>query len=60
MIRNNFASVAKGVTIGLVAGATVGMVGKQLIQKNPKMRKKTKKAMRSIGNIVDTAQYMFR
>ncbi len=33
---------------------------KKMIDKKPKLRKKANKAMNAMGQIIDTAQYMFK
>ena len=43
----------------MVKGA-VGIAGKNMIDNNPKLKKKANKAMRTVESIVDTAQYMFK
>lgn len=53
-------NVAKGIAGGMLAGAALGMAGKAMIDKHPKTRKKAHRAMRTIGQVIDTAQYMFK
>lgn len=53
-------NVVKGAAIGLAAGMAVGIVGKNAVDNNPKLKKKANKAMRTVESIVDTAQYMFK
>lgn len=53
-------NVVKGVTLGLLAGTAVGMVGQKMIEKNPNVRKKANKAMRTVSSVIDTAQYMLK
>ena len=53
-------SLVKGATVGLVAGVVVGMMGKKMIDENPKMHRKAVKAKETMNNIVDTAQYMLK
>jgi len=57
---HNVMNVVKGVSIGLLAGAAVGFAGKQMMDRNPRFRKKANRAISAVGNILDTAQYMFR
>ena len=59
-MNGQFMSLVKGATLGLMAGVAVGMVGKKMIDENPKMHKKAVKAKETMSNIVDTAQYMFK
>lgn len=59
MAKNSVMSVAKGVLGGMIAGAVLGAAGKTMIDKTPKMRKKANKAMHTLGQVIDTAQYMF-
>ncbi len=53
-------SVVKGIAGGMIAGMAVGAIGKTMIDKKPKLRKKANKAVNTMGQIIDTAQYMFR
>ena len=53
-------SVVKGIAGGMIAGMAVGAIGKSMIDKKPKLRKKASKAMNTVGQIIDTAQYMFK
>ncbi len=53
-------NVVKGIAGGMIAGIAVGAVGKSVIDKKPKLRKKANKAMNAMGQIIDTAQYMFK
>lgn len=57
---NSMMNVVKGAAIGLAAGMAVGIVGKNAVDNNPKLKKKANKAMRTVESIVDTAQYMFK
>ncbi len=60
MSSNSMMNVVKGAAIGLAAGMAVGIVGKNAVDNNPKLKKKANKAMRTVESIVDTAQYMFK
>lgn len=53
-------NVVKGVAGGMLAGMAVGYAGKKMMDNKPKMRKKANKAMQTLGQVVDTAQYMFK
>ena len=52
--------VIKGIAGGMLAGIAVGAVGKTMVDKKPKLRKKARKAVNTMGQIVDTAQYMLK
>jgi hypothetical protein len=52
--------VVKGVAGGMVAGAVVGIAGKTMLDKKPKVKKKANKAIKTMGELLDTAQYMFK
>lgn len=56
----NMMSIAKGIAGGMIAGMAVGYAGKKMMESKPKMRKKANKAIHTVGQILDTAQYMFR
>lgn len=60
MSSNSMMNVVKGAAIGLAAGMAVGIVGKNAVDNNPKLKKKANKAMRTVESIMDTAQYMFK
>lgn len=60
MSSNSIMNVVKGAAIGLAAGMAVGIVGKNAVDNNPKLKKKANKAMRTVESIMDTAQYMFK
>ncbi len=53
-------NMVKGAAIGLAAGMAVGIVGKNVVDHNPKMKKKANKAFKTVESIMDTAQYMFK
>ena len=53
-------TLIKGVAGGMRAGVAVGAVGKTMIDKKPKIKKKARKVFGTMGQIVDTAQYMFK
>lgn len=60
MSSNSMMNVVKGAAIGLAAGMAVGVIGKNAVDNNPKLKKKANKAMRTMESIMDTAQYMFK
>ncbi|MGN0490892.1 hypothetical protein [Ruminococcus sp.] len=60
MSSNSMMNVVKGAAIGLAAGMAVGVIGKNAVDNNPKLKKKANKAMRTVESIMDTAQYMLK
>ena len=60
MSSNSMMNVVKGAAIGLAAGMAVGIIGKNAVDSNPKLKKKANKAMRTVESIMDTAQYMIK
>ena len=60
MSSNSMMNVVKGAAIGLAAGMAVGIIGKNAVDNNPKLKKKANKAMRTMESIMDPAQYMFK
>lgn len=60
MSSNSMMNVVKGAAIGLAAGMAVGIIGKNAVDNNPRLKKKANKAMRTMESIMDTAQYMFK
>lgn len=52
-------NVMKGVAIGMTAGVCI-VVGKNMVDSNPKLKKKANKAFKTMESVLDTAQYMFR
>ncbi len=59
MAKGNVMNVAKGVLGGMLAGVAIGAAGKMMIDKTPKMKKKADRAVKTLGQIADTAQYLF-
>lgn len=54
-------NVVKGVSAGLMTGMAVGYVGKKMMDKNGKqIKKRASKAVQTMENILDTAQYMLK
>lgn len=53
-------TMVKGVAVGMVAGAIVGYAGKSVADENPKIRKKVCRVKRTMGDVADTAKYMFK
>lgn len=53
-------NVMKGVAIGMTAGVCMGIVGKNMVDSNPKLKKKANKAFKTMESVLGTAQYMFR
>lgn len=54
-------NMVKGVTLGMVAGAAAGLVGKKMLDKNKNsMKKKANRALKEMGSMLDTASYMFK
>ncbi len=60
MQSGSMMTMVKGVALGMAVGAAVGVAGKNMIDHNPKLKKKANKAMRTMGSMLDTAQYMLR
>lgn len=60
MTSNSVSNMVKGAVLGMAAGMAVGIAGKNMIDNNPKFKKKANKAMRTVESIMDTAQYMFK
>lgn len=60
MSSSPISNMVKGAVLGVAAGMAVGIAGKNMIDNNPKLKKKANKAMRTVESIVDTAQYMFK
>ena len=54
-------NLVKGVTLGMLAGATAGLVGKKMLDNNKKsIKKKANRALKEMGSMLDTASYMFK
>ena len=53
-------NVMKGVAIGMTAGVCMGIVGKNMVDSNPKLKKKANNASNKMDAVLDTEQYMFR
>lgn len=52
----------KGICIGVASGIAVGMIGEKMISSGMKtpLKKKVDKALHAMGEVVDTASYMFK
>ena len=48
-------NVVKGVAIGMTAGVCMGIVGKNMVDSNPKLKKKANKAFKTMESVLDTA-----
>ena len=55
-----FGGFAKGIAAGLVVGAAVSMLGNSMMKNNRAFKKKANKMLRSVGSIVNNAQYMMK
>lgn len=55
-------NVMTGVAIGVMTGVAAGMVGSAMLSKSTKktVKKKAGSALKSMGNMIDTAQYMLK
>ncbi|MCH5303807.1 MAG: hypothetical protein J1E41_02995 [Ruminococcus sp.] len=60
MVKGQAANIAKGIAGGMIAGVAVGIVGKNLLDNKPKMKKKANRAISTVGQLIDTAQYLFK
>ena len=60
MAKGSMMNAVKIAAGGMLAGVVVGAAGKAMIDSKPKMRKKANRAIHTVGQIIDTAQYMFR
>ena len=58
--KNPLMSMVKGVAVGMIAGACLGYAGKTAADENPKIRKKISRAKHTMGDVADTAKYMFK
>lgn len=56
----NTMNVIKGIAGGMLAGLAVGYASKRMMDSKPKMKKKANKALGTMGQLIDTASYMFR
>ncbi len=60
MSKSPLVNMVKGVAVGMVAGAVVGCAAKSAADENPKIRKKVCRVKRTMGDVADTAKYMFK
>ena len=60
MSKSPLMNMVKGVAVGMIAGACLGYAGKSAADDNPKIRKKVCRVKRTMGDVVDTAKYMFK
>lgn len=50
----------RGMGAGIVTGAVVGAIGSQKINKNRRLKRRANKAMRTVGQMMNNVQYMFK
>ena len=60
MSKSPLINMAKGVAVGMIAGACLGYAGKSAADENPKIRKKISRAKRTVNDVADTAKYMVK
>ncbi len=60
MSKSPLMNMVKGVAVGMIAGACLGYAGKSAADDNPKIRKKVCRVKRTMGDVADTAKYMFK
>ncbi len=59
-MKNNMENFVKGVGMGMALGATAGVVGSYLVNKNKKgIKHNAGKAMHSIGDLLENVTGMF-
>ena len=60
-MSKNLTNLAKGMALGMVAGAAAGYAGKKMMDNNKKpLKKKANRALKEMSNMMDTASYMFK
>ena len=52
--------MVKGIAVGMIACACLGVVGKTAADENPKIRKKVCRVKRTMGDVADTAKYILK
>lgn len=50
----------RGVGTGLVAGAAIAAVGSRMMKDNHSLRRRANKTLRTVGDLMDNVQYMFK
>lgn len=50
----------RGVGTGLVAGAAIAAVGTRVMKNNRSLRRRANKTLRTVGDLMDNVQYMFK
>lgn len=50
----------KGIGAGIIAGAVVGAIGAQRMKNDRRFKKRADKALRTVGQVVDNVEYMFK
>ncbi len=60
MSKSPLVNMMKGVVVGMVAGACLGVAGKSAADENPKIHKKVCRVKRTMNDVADTAKYMFK
>ena len=52
--------MVKGVVTGMAVGAVAGMVGGTMMRNNKNIKKKAGKALKSLGGVISSVQYMMK
>ncbi len=60
-MANTVMNTMKNVALGVAAGMAAGYVGSKMMKSNKStLKKKANRALREMGNMMDTASYMFK
>lgn len=50
----------KGIGAGMIAGAVVGAIGAKKMKNDRRFKKRADKALKTVGQVVDNVEYMFK
>lgn len=59
-MTNKTMGIVKGIGTGLAAGAVIGIVGSYAMNNKKALKKKSKKLMGTVTDVMDNMQYMFK
>ena len=60
MNNGNLGSMVKGIGAGMLLGITASVIGVNMVNKNQKLKRSSKRAVHAVGDMLDDAQNMLK
>ena len=60
MMRGTVGGMVKGAAAGMAVGAVAGVVGVSMLAKNKQFKKSAHHAMRTVGGLINSIQYLMK